>query len=79
MLRIILPLLLLPLLAFAQDDTKPIGRVTYLHHTNLIGENELNGDAIVFQQNKVNLYPFKCSERKLYKRGRYDNIHNNRG
>lgn len=63
MLRIILVvyILVLPLFVFGQKKSSAMGKVTYLHQTKLLGNNELNGDAVLFFGKKKSVYIHKAT------------------
>ena len=62
----LLYLLILPLFALGQKDSTPIGKVTYLHQTNLVGTNELNGDAILFFSKNKSIYIHQAAPKEGY-------------
>jgi len=68
MLRIyvLLSLFILPFLVLGQKGSASIGKVTYLHQTNLIGANELNGDAVLFLSKKKSIYIHQAAPKEGY-------------
>lgn len=51
-----LSLLFLPYFLVSQEENIPLGKITFLHQTNLVSPNELNGDAILYFNQKKSVY-----------------------
>jgi GLPGLI family protein len=58
--------ILLSFSVYSQNENEAIGKIVYVHNTQLIGDNELNGDAILYFNQNVSKYIHLASSNESY-------------